>query len=295
MLDLEDNLDWFNYYYFLLYLILTSSYPIIKIDTLEKYKNMLRHYSKGYLNEQVKYYFRGQSDSKWNIIPSCLRNFDLEKTQIFDYDQLIDKYQSISVFDKYKKIIDTSAEAYPMISFFQHSISYSPLVDFTSKLEIASFFALHNISSINDFFNKDSAIFELDIRNGNSDLYSINNMNLEDMKIGIYKDGVRTYKDYAFMYKNMGRLFGTDAKTTFSFNRTNDRMRYQSGAFIFFDDYIIENMDSTIITIRTGQPIVKIVIDKSIKKAILDYLNINYPDYKLRYLMNPYLRFEESN
>jgi len=294
--NIQPFLNKLNYYYFLLYIVLSSSYPIIKLDKLEKYVNLLKHYNYDGENESNEFqqYFRGQADAKWNIIPSCLRSINLDKTQVFTYSDLIDKYKSIDVYNVYDRIIDSKRETYPMISFFQHSISFSPLVDFTSKLEVATFFALHNFTQINDFFNKNSAVFVLHNNKGDFKIKKLENDDLDNMKIGIYKDGPRTFYDYSFMYTNMKRFFGTDAKTSFSTKRTNDRMRYQSGSFVFFDDFIIDNINSTIITIRTGHPITKLVIDKSIKKDVLNYLNSNFPDYRLRYLMNPYQRFEEA-
>ena len=63
---------------------------------------------------------------------------------------------------------------------------------------------------------------------------------------------------------------------------------------VFFDDFIIGDINSTIVTIGTSHAITKIVLEKSVKKQIIDFININCSDYRLKNLMNPYLRFEDT-
>lgn len=272
------------YYYFLLKIALKSTYPEIHIKTLEQYKNLVEFYSK-----QINTLFRGQSNKDWNIVPSCLRNINTSATKIYKYEDLIKQYTDIKVYDMYNEIIDNIGNAYELVSFLQHSISFSPLVDFTSKFVVASVFALSNYSVVNDFFNKDSAIYIL--KYDEKDIKEIDG-NLESMKIGIYKSEKLTAKDYDYMYKNMKKMIGDKANIYISRQKTNDRMRYQSGAFVLFDNFIIEDINNIVVKISEDFVLTKLIIDKSIKLDIMRYLKEKHPNYMLNYLMNPYERFE---
>lgn len=72
-----------------------------------------------------------------------------------------------------------------------------------------------------------------------------------------------------------------------------DKMRYQQGTFILFNNYIIDNINTSIIHAKNGLFLTKMVIDKKIKKDIWEYLNKHEPEYKIKYLLNPYLIFNE--
>lgn len=286
----EDTRIDFYYYDFLLDIVLSSSYPIIKIDSEKDYESLLNSFEKGDMGNN---YFRGQSNAKWNIVPSFLRGVDQSKTKVIKYSDVIKRYDQIDVIDKYEKVISNKYLPYELLSFFQHSISQSPLVDFTSNFIVASYFALNNYVQINDFYNNDSAIFVL--RNGKDKfkLKEITDDDLRNLKIGIYKQGYRTFEDYKTIFIEMGRLSGTNADTFFSDKVTNDRMRYQSGSFIYFNNIIINDVNNTNITINTGHQITKLVISKNIKRAILKSLKEKHPEFSIKYLMNPYDYFND--
>jgi hypothetical protein len=275
------------YYYYILSLSLAGSYPEITIKSLDEYISVLNHFkeSNGIIN-----YFRGQSNSNWNLIPSCLRNIDQTKTWVYTFEDLVDQYSLINVHALYKKIIDPTRDEYQMVSFLQHAISFSPLIDFTLNFQVATYFALNNYIKINDFSNQDAAIFIIRDLKKTRELSSAE---LKDLKIGIYSNGKKTYKDYKEIYDKMGRLFGNDAQFSFSSKVTNDRMRYQQGTFILFNNYIVDNINTSIIHDKDGFFITKMVIDKKIKKDIWEYLNKHEPEYKIKYLLNPYLIFNE--
>lgn len=179
-----------------------------------------------------------------------------------------------------------------MVSFFQHSISLSPLVDFTERIEVASFFALSNQISYNEFYNNDASLYLL-YNNQDGSFKELDDDTLKKIRMGVYKKGKRTRDDYLKMYTVMGKLFNTNADVYISKGKTNDRMRYQSGAFVLYDNYIIDNLENTLLTTHNSSvTILKIIIDKNVKKDILEYLIKEYPDFQLRYLMNPYMIFE---
>ncbi|MDD3382135.1 MAG: FRG domain-containing protein [Bacilli bacterium] len=275
------------YYYYILSLSLAGSYPEIMIKSLDEYVGVLNHFKE---SNGITNFFRGQANSNWNLIPSCLRNIDQTKTWVYTFEDLVDQYSSINAYDLYGKIIDSTKDEYQMVSFLQHAISFSPLIDFTLNFQVATYFALNNYIKINDFSNQDAAIFIIRDLKKTRELSSAE---LKDLKIGIYSNGKKTYKDYKEIYDKMGRLFGNDAQFSFSSKVTNDRMRYQQGTFILFNNYIVDNINTSIIHAKNGLFLTKIVIDKKIKKDIWEYLNKHEPEYKIKYLLNPYLIFNE--
>ena len=286
----------FLYVNLIINFIFASKIKELKITTLESFINVInttadRNGSKRKNNYSIL--FRGQTNSKWNIIPSILRNIDQSKTFIIDYDFIIDIYRKINVYEKYDKIIGHTDKVYDMVSFFQHSISLSPLVDFTERIEVASFFALSDQIRHNEFYNNDASIYVL--QNSPGENFELHDDEvLKNIRIGVYKKGKRTLDDYLLMYNKMGNLFNTNADVFIHKVKTNDRMRYQSGAFVLYDNYIIDSLENTLLTTHNSSAkILKIIIDRKVKKEILEYLIKHYPEYQLRYLMNPYMIFED--
>ncbi len=292
-----------NYLSFILGIVLSSSYPLLKIDSVEKYEKLINYFENSNSNDveniksdkQVKYLFRGQTSVKWNVIPSCLRGIEQTKSYIYCYKNLLNQYNKTEVFDLYKNIINPTPLSYEMTSFFQHAISFSPLIDFTTNIVIATYFALGNNTNINYFFNEDSSLFILDDLNQSEKMKKLEDADLENLKIGIYKTGPKEAVDYQTIFSGMKRIYGTGATTAISYNKTNDRMRYQSGVFVLFSDYIIDDIATNVIYNRNSPgSIVKVIIDKSIKKDLLQHLLAKYPELSIKYLMNPYSRFEEA-
>ncbi len=292
----ERNEEKLYYLTFILEMLLSSTYRKVTYRNVDDYLLLIKAANKGKAkNNWTEHFFRGQSNSKWNLIPSCLRNINQKNTHILKYDNLMDLYDEIGVKDLYLNIINSNASSYEMVSFMQHAISFSPLIDFTTNIVVATYFALANFTNINNFMNENSSIFVLQHLDEGYYRDSLEYDDLSSMKIGIYKKGVRSSLDYSIMFREMGRLYGTDADTKILLNKTNDRMKYQSGLFVFFDDYIIDDPNTNVIfNRRLPYSITKVIIDKSIKKELLNILLLRFPNYNVKYLMNPYSRFEEK-
>src|SRR5690606_32010969 len=96
---------------------------------------------------------------------------------------------------KYDKVIGPTDKIYEMGCFFQHSISLSPLVDFTDRIEVASFFALGNQISYNEFYNNDASLYLLYNNQGGS-FKELDDDTLKKIRIGVYKKEKRTREDY---------------------------------------------------------------------------------------------------
>lgn len=170
-------------------------------------------------------------------------------------------YSEAGIISKYNKVFDEKVLKpndinYSFLSFMQHSISYSPLIDFTKDYKIACSFVI-SVNSINTYLQKDSCVFILDangvdyslVKNDN-DINEVNkiignlNIRLFNKKI---KPGTKMYVD------NMGTLVEVDFTSLKKIkdnltprfkiinSMTNDRMKYQKGCFILFYDYVSVN------------------------------------------------------
>ncbi|MCK9330741.1 MAG: FRG domain-containing protein [Bacilli bacterium] len=290
LIDSDENQKEKLYYYsYVLKIVLNSTYPEIKIKTLEKFIELVDYYNKP---ENSNNYFRGQSNSSWDLVQSSLRNTDRSKTKIYSFDELMKSYKKLGVEDKYNKIIGKNNEL-EKVAFFQHCISFSPLIDFTSKIQVATFFSMNNITSINDFYNFDSAIYILQNYDDSFRITEMSEKDLLNLKIGIFTEGKKTSNDYMIMYSSMGKISEELATIKFSSNKSNDRMKYQSGSFVYFNDYIIDGKNNSVKGNKQNYQFTKMIIDKNVKKEIYDWLKSNYPEYNIKYLMDPYQFFNE--
>ncbi|MGI6782352.1 MAG: FRG domain-containing protein [Acholeplasmataceae bacterium] len=257
-------------------------------------------------------YYRGQANYNWSLSPSLLRGFYYEKNDgcVIDISRLYVIYRKTGLIDKYnktmgsKKIGNCKDIDYDFLSFMQHSISFSPLIDFTSNIKIAYKFALQK-STPNDYLLNDSAVFTLDLGD-KGDL--INNREEEKRIINDFKIIFlnKKIKPGSLMWVNesSGRFILLSFRTIkdiiyyltpkFSiFEReTNDRMRYQKGKFILFYDYVSVNGNMWH-TLNKGLRLIKRRIPIGSKDAIIDKIDAENPELKNSNLMNPYQIFKD--
>ena len=172
----------------------------------------------------------------------------------------------------------------------QHSISYSPMLDLTDKVEIASIFAnnFYKGTNYNDYLNTDSAIFSINRKLLNCDI-DIEHKSLEEYSVQVITNKLK-YFDTIFN-KHLWELSLDDLKVKFALysRQTNDRMKYQHGYFIVPYHAVIIN--NKMLFTEDSLMISKYVIDKSMKLEL--YKNVikdnEWLDYD--YLLNPYLYF----
>ena len=221
-------------------------------------------------SNQYPVFFRGQSNYDWNLVPSIIRDFneiDLMRKKIgvsgtlIDNSKLFKIYSETGMIAKYNKVFDEKVLSpsdidYRFLSYMQHSISYSPLIDFTKDYKVACSFAIP-INSINTYLQKDSCVFILDANGMDFSLVK-NETTISDVNTIINKLNVRLFnkkiKPGTKMYiDNMGSLVEVDFTSLKKIkdnltprfqiisSMTNDRMKYQKGCFILFYDYVSVN------------------------------------------------------
>ena len=269
-------------------------HEIKKIESYEDFKNFLSQNKNTYL------LYRGQVNSNYELIPSFYRN--LKKNEIFNISKILEIYEKENLIEKYNKIFDKNitsmAKPNEIIDFFtymQHSISYSPLLDLTDKIEIAAVFAnyFYANTNFNDYRNNDSCIICI---NENFDFNNIDNIEssfINDYCVQII-DKKLNYKSKIFN-KYLWELTIEDLETRFLYlnRQTNDRMKYQHGYFLaIFHGVIINGNLLSENNKKNNNRITKYVINKNIKLEICEEIIKNNIQYDYNYLMNPYLFFD---
>jgi len=189
-----------------------------------------------FVNNDGKHWYRGQSDYTWHLTPSMFRNlsnvFTKETSiniktieQIYSYNGILKKWEDVF---KEKKI------DYKFLSYMQHSISYSPLLDFTADFPTAVSFSLSNRGSVNDFAYKDSAVFEIEVEKNQminaekDDLPAIFSIDYIPQK---YIIGTSILGKPMLKYDDI--ITALTPKFVMIDTESNDRMRYQRGNSFF--------------------------------------------------------------
>lgn len=249
-------------------------------------------------------FYRGQSQSNWDLTPSVLRNF--KESVIFDdnyYYQLLINENLEQKFNKLVRTKDTNT--YDKYAYMQHACSYSPFIDFTSSEVIATSFSLSNKADINKFKNDSSAVYSVNVNKNDI---------VRDKKEAKYflknKFKIMVLSEQYFKFGKQYRFKGFDGKTatfsTVSFKsllemvapkhkvfdiKTNDRMKYQKGVFVCFYDCLIigERIFYEL------DPFITITKKEIMFEDKLILLSGIYKErtYDLERLMDPYLVFKE--
>ena len=237
-------------------------------------------------NNDGKHWYRGQSDYKWDLSPSMFRNLG----NVFSKEITINKR---TIEDVYAKN-GMSKIDYAFLSYMQHSIAYSPLLDFTSAFPSALSFALSNRSAVNDFAYKDSSVFQIEVTNNR-----MRTTDFHDLPDGFYIDYVPN--KYAIgtsvLGKNMLTYDDIIEALTPEFVmidvETNDRMKYQHGKFILFYNYL--SLQGTVCTwLNNDLQVTKYRIRKEEKNRWCDELRKNYPYLMVDKMMDPYRYFSDQ-
>lgn len=285
----------------------------------QKAKNEIE-YTEGMIELQKKNYhkciFRGQSDFSWDIVPSLLRNLKPRGCNglLIDIDSLFylynENYVSNSLISKYNKcFIDHQINKpldldYRFLAWMQHSIQYSPLVDFTFDYQIALTFAV-NRSNPNNFLLTDSAIYILDLLGDDNKFVSENDVNniishmfIVNLKNKIVPGSTVNVEDFA------GKSYSLDFSSYSDILYfllpqyilidipSNDRMKVQKACFILFYNYVsVQNKMFLVMSNRVN--LFKHIIEVKDKKDLLNWFEVKYPEYKSSYLMNPYRIFND--
>lgn len=295
----------------------TKLYFLLKLTFITSfYKRLRKRYDTNHepLNNYDKIenlsnnnYFRGQSNYEFRISPSILRN---NNGNIYLDDNYYYKLLcELELEQKFNNLIKRSnINRYQKYAFMQHSCSFSPLVDFTKDVFIATSFALSNVSNVNCFRNEDSSIFVL-------------NNNGEKLDVIIDKKEAKKFIENEFnlriidsKYFKLGKKYDLEKSdgsyhslSCFTINKlldeltpkiivfdipTNDRMLYQKGLFVcFYDciclkDFIAYELNNSFIW-------KKIKIPKRNKRSIIKNIYKSKREFDPEHLMDPYLIFKE--
>lgn len=276
---------------------------IIEVNGMDNLKYSLEDiYNNHLIYDNNAYFFRGQTNYEWDLIPSMIRNLnDNVKINMNFFNK---KYLTLKLKDKYYEMFGKDKIDYLFLSFMQHACSYSPFIDFTKSNIIGLSFALSNPNFFNDFTNKNSSLFIVSI-DSNEILRSeekINEFLQEEYQL-IYLDRktLGFGENVSFKENEEEILFLSDFKTIINLLTpkyklidlpTNDRMKYQKGVFLVFYGCICAN-DTIFYQLNNKFKLLKVKINKMNKRIYLEKIYKNYRFYDPEHLMKPYLYFNE--
>lgn len=231
-----------------------------------------------------KYFFRGQTKSKYGLLPSFYRSLKIND-DVITYATVESKYKEHGFYQRYQTVFPTNDNRYQMMSYVQHSVSYSPLLDVSRSVDIATIFACSGKDiNPNDYSSDDAALFMFQINEGSHKKKAKLNIKWFETKLdftSIIKTGHKIDK---FLFECSHEDF------TISFSlisdMTNDRMKYQQGAFLFVEECVIVN--GHLLIPNTQIDIFKIIIPSNMKKELYTELTNKLNFYETDKLYNPY-------
>lgn len=243
-----------------------------------------------------KHWYRGQSDYNWHLTPSMFRNLGnvFSKETAINKQTIEDIYAKNGMLDKWRTVFKTSRIDYKFLSYMQHSIAYSPLLDFTSDFPTALSFALSNRSDINSFAYKDSSVFQIEVTDNNRLI-----ADFEDLPYNSYINFLP--EKYAIGTSILGKPMHTyddiikalTPEFVMIDTVSNDRMKYQNGRFIFFYNYL--SLQGTVCTwLNKDLHVTKYRIRKDEKNHWCDKLRRDYPYLMVDKMMDPYSYFSDQ-
>ncbi|MFI3211409.1 MAG: FRG domain-containing protein [Peptostreptococcaceae bacterium] len=257
-------------------------------------------------------WYRGQCDFSWQLIPSFLRDIDDVITSI-NKDYLYRDYTKKKLIEKYNKVFypEIYEVSYEFLSFMQHAVSYSPFLDFTDSPIIATSFALSNNNKFNNYYSNEASIFELECKEI-SDLSEISPLSyhlrfkpslfyvdtIEKMQKVINNIKIKMCETYIISdYFNkvptiMDVLNSITPNVIMIDLPTNDRMKYQQGKFVLFDNFVCVN-GNIFYELNKNFRITKIKIEKRSKDKIREEIRKNHQPYTITNLLDPYNYFNE--
>lgn len=274
----------------LLYLCVGYTNINIKDDNLNLFNNTL----KNSLSVSIKgsFWYRGISNIDYDLIPTMYRNLECGNHFVIDNEFIKKLYEQNNLRNEYKTVMHSPSDTNEFYKYMQHSISYSPLTDFTESINIAGSFAV-SYANFNDCFNCDAGIYFL-----------IRNINLSHKTYKFNVDVFTRKLQITDTIHGKPLLFCTlddfDVKYTVLDKPTNDRMKYQQGALLKIHRAVFVNNKllfpySTSFILKGRISCKRSLPKLASKDGVADYLHSKYPYYSLEYLMNPYLWFSKRH
>lgn len=261
---------------------------IVNLKTIQKLEN----------DNNAAFWYRGQSDKKWFLFPSIFR--DLNENIDIDYNYLNYLYRKYNLDNEYMTLINNESNELNLhfLAYMQHAISYSPLMDITSSPIIASSFA----SKKN---KKDAKFFFFYSKENMVDEEKINTI-IKEFNVKIIKQPLSFGKTIELKKRTssnteeccsidlslFSKLFDMLRPEYVTINvQTNDRMKYQKGAFILFFNYMSIN-GRIFYELNSELKYREYILPSKHKKNIKKYINKKYKFYSQEFIMSPYKYFE---
>ena len=230
------------------------------------------------VNQNV--YFRGEEDYNYSLMPSIYRNemFGVVGKTLNFANFLFPYYYDRKLIEKYNEFQEYTEINYDFCSLMQHAGCKSPLLDITKDPRVALSFA----SCSNN--GKDGSIYVFSgIKETSND---------EMRKLSVF--AVDRKLDYLTVVRKTPILLCGLDKFELELEiltlKSNDRMKFQKGAFLFINKCIIVN--NKVLLPVSNKHIKKYKIPAADKGKIINSLNKRYDK---KYLMNPYAFLSDDN
>ena len=240
-----------------------------------------------------KQIYRGVSNSGYGLIPTMYRGISIGSGfGVVNSTKLKNLYINANLLSKYKEVFGKDDVDYAFCAFAQHSKSYSPLLDFTEDVKVALSFATINSGSINDYERNDAALYCMSF----DAITCLERIDFDDIDVFINEKKVSMFSVIRgkCLFQCTYDDFRVDAFILT--DKTNDRMKYQKGCFLYFRRAVIIN-GSLLLPINFGR-IRKYTIPANgktlTKRKIAQRIKSDYKYYMPQYLMDPYKYFEEA-
>ncbi len=237
-------------------------------------------------------FYRGHTLASYQLMPSIYRNLKIDSPDIININKLESIYKESNLLSKYKQIFDNESVDYNFCAFVQHARGYSPFLDFTEDVKIALSFATR-VTGLNDYISKAATIYSITF---DKDVNICDSILLNDIDIVFIKNKLNpfSYIRDKMLYECTWEDFKVEAFILK--DKTNDRMKYQKGCFLYFKKAVIIN--GIILAPANFARIRKYTIpannSKITKQTIAKTIDEQYKWLKYDYLMNPYKYFEEA-
>ena len=239
--------------------------------------------------ELTPFWFRGVSNFNYDLVPSMYRSITEDYVNI-DYDYVDNKYRQAGLTDSFEKIFSSNNDRSTFWAYMQHSTSFSPLIDFSESLDVAGAFATKYDGNPDKYECEDAAIYFLAREEGKSD--STSKLNIEffrkPLNINSIIFGNPIYKCKVSDFEVKYRIIS---------EKTNDRMKYQKGVFLEIRKGVF--VCNKLMFPATSGFFFKLRIPAMKnnswinKNRINDCIKKKHPEYSDRYLLDPYLFFQE--
>lgn len=269
--------------YVLLLMFLCVGYMELNTGNSKTLQQFETNFKTNYgLSTRYQYFwYRGVTNiDDFDLVPSMYRS--IKDPYVHIDDTYIDSLYKVNNLDReYKKIFKTFKRE-EFLAYMQHSIAYSPLIDFTNNAVIAGSFATQFTNAV-DYVKKDSGLFLL-VRDTR-------------MNTRAFNTNIELFNEYLTPFSN---IFGKPlflcslgdfyVKYNIVLSKSNDRMKYQDGLFLNIYKAVFVKGKLLFPNSTTKLFIIRIPFggSKITKDDVINDISQNFQEYEYDYLMDPY-------